>query len=307
MNFEYRPELLIRRAQVMDILTAAGFRWLWDFRNIDLDHENMLIEVDGIRDGSLALDMSQELSKRLRWRLLVCRRDYDDQDWMIKIHADVNPATPVAEPRHVTEQHSTHKDGSGKPETGNASASVPMASIGGNMNKALRPGQMLGRFGKMLQNFSREDYSPAIALVANDGADDWDGMVLVVVRLEDVRMTVGQLRQLLPLLRVRSDLVNLAVATILLTCRDCLGKFIADLPASTSIKYEALALGHQVDRHGMKLLPPSPDALCWRIVFCVHCSAISQVLDQQLQELAAEGKDVGEIPKTEDNIRNPKK
>src|SRR3984957_7259680 len=104
------------------------------------------------------------------------------------------------------------------------------------MNKALPPGRMLGRFGKMLHSLSREDYSPAIALVENAGADDWNGMVLIVVRLDDVRMTIGQLRQLLPLLRVRSDLVNLAVATILLTCRDGLGKFIADLPASTASK-----------------------------------------------------------------------
>jgi hypothetical protein len=67
-----------------------------------------------------------------------------------------------------------------------------------------------------------------------------------------------------------------------------LDAFLADLPVAAAVRYELLAMFRGIQHHGLTILPPSPGE-SWRLAFSVHASAISQVLDQELQWVAAEG------------------
>ncbi|HUJ72669.1 MAG TPA: hypothetical protein VLZ30_10510 [Verrucomicrobiae bacterium] len=128
------------------------------------------------------------------------------------------------------------------------------------------------------------------APVRADGgtSDAWDGQVKITVRLSDVRVTIGQVRQVVPLLKSRTDLIDLLAEAILTTKRDRLDAFLADLPAGAAARYELLAMPRGVLHHGLTILPPSQGD-SWRLAFLVHCSAISQVLDGEMQRMAAEG------------------
>lgn len=115
-------------------------------------------------------------------------------------------------------------------------------------------------------------------------------MVRVVLRLSDIRVTITQFRQVLPLLKLRTDLIDLLAEAILVARRDRLDAFLADLPAGAAARYELLAMPRGVLRHGLTVLQPS-EGESWRLAFLMHCSAISEVLDQELQRVAAEGEE----------------
>jgi hypothetical protein len=106
--------------------------------------------------------------------------------------------------------------------------------------------------------------------------------------LSDIRVSVNQVRQILPLLKVRNDLINLLGEAVLVARRDRLDAFLADLPRRAATRYELLAMPCGVVHHGLSSLSPSQGE-SWRLAFLIHCSAVSEVLDQELQRVAAEG------------------
>jgi hypothetical protein len=152
----------------------------------------------------------------------------------------------------------------------------------------------LARYAKLLHALSRPgDGVPVIELpapVAANGVhgDEWNGKVLLTMRLKDMRVTVAQLRQVTPLLRGRPDLVNILAEGFLTAHRDRLDRFVADLPTAAASQYEAFGLKTGIWHHGLLVLEPSGQEP-WRIVFTTHAMAISAVLDDQMQRVAAEG------------------
>lgn len=160
--------------------------------------------------------------------------------------------------------------------------------------KPLAPEEMLRRFAKLLEAFTRRDYIPQIEIHAPvraaGGTSDpeWDGMVKITIRLSDVRVTIGQVRQIVPLLKSRTELLDLLAETILITKRDRLDAFLAELPSMAAAQYELLAMFRGVLHHGLTILPPSATE-SGRLAFSVHCSVISEVLDQELKRMAADG------------------
>jgi hypothetical protein len=119
---------------------------------------------------------------------------------------------------------------------------------------------------------------------------EWDGMVKITIKLSDVRVTIGQIRQILPLLKSRPDLLDLLAEGILVTRRDSLNAFLAELPAAAAYQYELLALIPGIFHHGLTIVPPSATE-CGRLAFSVHCSVIFEVLNQESKRLAAEGEE----------------
>ena len=160
--------------------------------------------------------------------------------------------------------------------------------------KPLPPEVMMSRFAKLLYAVSHEAYVPLIELATAVGThgrtaeEHWDGMVRVVVRLSDIRVTITQFRQVLPLLKLRTDLIDLLAGAILVARRDRLDAFLADLPEAAAIQYELLAMFQGVLHHGLTVLPPTQGE-SWRLEFLMHAAAVSEVLNQEMQRVATEG------------------
>jgi hypothetical protein len=306
MKFEFKPELFEYRHRVMEALSDAGFWWLSHFRSVDLDHQYMLIEIDGIKSEDAALGIAKVLAARFPWGIRGLQKDYGDGDWMVILvlrgHGmkfggrddggspdgtsfEFAPADPEEPERTVEEEPAAAiEEGREKLTIGGLQMKI----------KPLAPEEMLRRFAKLLEAFTRRDYIPLIEITvpvrADGGTSDpgWDGMVKVILRLSDMHVSISQVRQVIPLLRTRNDLLDLLAEAILVTKRDNLNAFLAELPTAAANQYELLALVPGVFHHGLTVLQPS-DSESWRLAFSVHCSVISEVLDEEMQRVAAEG------------------
>jgi hypothetical protein len=286
MDYEFKPELLEYRHAVMEVLAAAGYRWLADYRSIDLDHEDMFLEVDGIRDEDRARGITRVVAAKFKWGIRVYQREYGDQDWVVQIRVlDRGVVFGGSDDGQQSEVSANAPDDDRQQN--------PLAAPGGQKMKRLAPEELLERFGIILQKFSRRTYVPVIylpATVRSDGsADHWDGLVSIFVRLRDVRLTIGQFRQVQPLLRTRPDLVDLLGEAILVARRDWLEWFVANLPPGAACRYEPLAIGTRNKHHGLKIISPPSNEKSWGVLLSVHCSAISEVLSHEMQRVAAEG------------------
>ncbi len=307
MKFEFHPELLQYRADIMEVLAEAGYRWLSAFRSIDIDHADMFLEVDGIHDQDTAWGIAKTLADRFPWGVWAYRKDYGPEDWVVMLlvrgkgfsfggRGDDRPSQGSSVEAGAAD--SKEQESNVEEEPDGATDGLLMPSLGGlAMQTKLPPPEiMFARYARLLHAISRADYLPAIRLPApvrsnrqtNDG--EWDGMVDLIIRLADLRVSAGQLRQVLPLLSARRDLVDLLGEAVLIARRDRLHAFLADLPAAAASRYELLALIPGIVHHGLTILPPSPKE-SWRLAFSVHASAISTVLEQELQRVAAEGKE----------------
>jgi len=305
MKFEFHPELLQYRADIMEVLAEAGYRWLSTFRSIDIDHADMFLEVDGVPNEDTAWGIAKTLADRFPWGVWAYRKDWGAEDWVVMLlvrgkgfsfggRGDDRLSQGSSVEAGATdskEQESTVEE-----EPDGTTDGLLMPSLGGfeMKSKPLAPEEMLRRFAKLLEAFTRRDYIPQIEIHAPVRADggtgdpQWDGMVKITVRLSDLRVTVGQVRQIVPLLKSRTDLLDILAETILVTKRDRLDAFLGDLPATIADRYELLASFRGILHHGLIILPPSATE-SGRLAFLVHCSAVSEVLDEELQRVAAEG------------------
>jgi hypothetical protein len=85
MDFEFKPELFEYRQQIIEVLAAADFWWLSSFRSIDIDHQEFALEIDGVQTEDVARGIVDVLSAKFKWAFYVFCRDYDDEDWFIRI------------------------------------------------------------------------------------------------------------------------------------------------------------------------------------------------------------------------------
>jgi hypothetical protein len=306
MEFKFRPELLEYRAEIMEALNGAGYSWLVDYRSIDLDHRDALIEIDGVKCEDTALGITRVLAARFPWGIRVYERDFGDRDWMVvlvvrghgmKFGGCDDGGSPDGTSFEISPAEPEKPEGTDNEEPiGAVEEGQATPTIGGLQMKIAPPAPevMFAQYAKLLHALSRVDYVPLLNMPApvrsnrQTGTADWDGMVDVIVRLVDLRVSMSQLRQVLPLLGKRRDLVDLLAEATIVARRDRLDAFLADLPTSAASQYELLALVPGVFHHGLTVLPPSPGE-SWRLAFSVHASAISQVLDQEMQRVAAEG------------------
>jgi hypothetical protein len=305
MKFEFHPELLQYRADIMEVLAEAGYRWLSAFMSIDIDHSDMFLEVDGVPDEDTAWGIAKTLADRFPWGVWAYRKDWGAEDWVVMLlvrgkgfsfggRGDGRPSPGSSVEAGATD--SKEQEGDVKEEPDGSTDGLPVPSLGGlaMQSKPLAPEEMLRRFSKLLEAFTRPNYIPQIEIHAPVRADggtrdpEWDGMVKITVRLSDVRATIGQVRQIVPLLKSRTDLLDLLAEAILVTKRDRLDAFLAELPATAAERYELLAMPRGVLHHGLTILQPS-EGESWRLAFLVHASAVSEVLDEELQRVAAEG------------------
>lgn len=303
MEFKFHGELLQYRAEVMDALSAAGYTWLIDYRSIDVDHQEYLLEVDGVPDERVAWRIANVVARRFPWGILGYEKYAGD--WLlvlvlrgrgIKLGGHDDGGRPSSVGFEIGPAEGEETDGTTEEQPIEASedgliripGGIPMAV------KPLAPELTLARYAKLLHALGRGNYTPTVEMVTTVGAGSkqgdapWDGMIRLVVRLSDIRVTITQLRQLLPTLRVRPDLVDLMTEALIVASRDRLDTLLADLPPAAAIRYEPLALLQGTFHPGLTVLEPSSGE-SWRLEFLVQSSLISQVLDQAMQRLAAEG------------------
>jgi hypothetical protein len=105
----------------------------------------------------------------------------------------------------------THDETSANEPDGDQHQNLMLTLMGGKQMNATPPEELLRRFAIILQKLSQRTYVPLIYLpapartVGQTGDADWDGMVDIIVRLRDVRISMSHVRRILPLLRTRRE------------------------------------------------------------------------------------------------------
>jgi hypothetical protein len=94
--FRFEPILFAHRAKAMDALGEAGFEWFSHFSSLDILHDVFGLEVCGIDNQELALNLRSVLCQIFptwKYSRLIYRNGELDPGWKVIIHRD-----PEADP-----------------------------------------------------------------------------------------------------------------------------------------------------------------------------------------------------------------
>lgn len=88
IDFIFRPSLLEKRAQALEVLESASFQWFADYSSIDLDHADNYMEICGIQDDRTAQAIGRVIQKSFAGcRCSVWYKDYGiEQGWQVDVY-----------------------------------------------------------------------------------------------------------------------------------------------------------------------------------------------------------------------------